>query len=331
MHVRIMAWIISVINFFLCLTPGGLQPRLVKAKFAVLSNPVAGFQTDALLIWRGGEILHEEYLNGCDENTVHDTSAITRTVLAALVGIAIDEGYIKSVDQKVVDFYPDVAIAPGQESKRDMTIGHLLAMTSGIDDTAAVDEFWNAPDLGKVIFALPQEADPGTKPYFRSYRSATVELLSGLLTRALGGRSALEYANEKLFGPLGITNAKWESNVDGTSRCTVGLSLAPRDMLRFGLLYLNEGNFEGKQIVPAAWVRQSRPGVRESKDYWDREAFSNHFYAHEGTSYAARGAGGQFIVIDPDNNTVIVRTGNEDAELGFFQFILPLLRILFRG
>jgi len=110
--------------------------------------------------------------------------------------------------------------------------------------------------------------------------------------------------------------------------------MTTRDMLRFGLLYLNEGNFEGRQIVPAAWVAQSRPPTRTDtglQTYYDRESYRNAFASHEGTSFAARGAGGQFIIIDPDNNTIIVRTGEYGLELGFFQFIIPLLRILVFG
>lgn len=329
MHVKLMAWIVSILNFFLCLSPSGLNPRLVKAKFAVLANPVAGFHTDALLIWRDGELLHEEYQNGYDENTPHALGSVTKSVLSALIGIAAGEGRIKGADQKVIDFYPDAAIAPGQESKRDMTIAHLLNMTSGLDSAGIDDAFWDAPDLGKAIFELPQEAAPGTK---FAYLGVTAGLLSSLLTRAVGGKSALEYANEKLFGPLGITGAQWESEADGTSWGSSGLSLKPRDMLRIGLLYLNNGSFDGKQILPAAWVSQSRPAARDPKqEYWSRESLNYCFYAHEGTSYAARGSGGHFIVVDPDNNTVIVRTGTYGVELGFFQFILPLLRILFCG
>jgi len=110
--------------------------------------------------------------------------------------------------------------------------------------------------------------------------------------------------------------------------------MTTRDMLQFGLLYLNGGYFEGRQIVPAQWVAQSRPPTRTERGlrtYYDRHSYRNAFAAHEGTSFAARGAGGQFIVIDPDNNTIIVRTGEYDQELGFFQFIFPLLRILILG
>jgi len=332
MHIRIMAWTMSLIGFFACFAPAGMQPRLMKAHFAILANPVAGFETNSLLVWRDGEIVREAYYNGFDENILHPVYSITRTVLKTLVGIAIDEGYIEGIDQRVTDFFPDVEIVPGQESKRDMTIEHLLTKTSGIEAWWD-DPVWYAPDLGAAIFALPQETAPGELFRFQSgFRSTTMELLSALLSRAIGGRSALEFANEHLFGPLGITNVEWESNADGTSRGTIGLELTPRDMLRFGLLYMNEGCFEGRQIVPAAWVAQSRPGPADNRqNYWDREPFGYHFFVHEGTSFVARGAGGQFIVIDPDNNTIIVRTGELALELGFFQFILPLLRILLCG
>ena len=331
LHIRIMAWTMSLISFFACFAPARMQPRFVKAHFAVLANPVAGFETNSLLIWRDGEIVHEAYYNGFDENTLHPLYSITRTVLKALVGIAIEEGYIQSIDQRVTDFFPDVAIAPGQESKRSMTIEHLLTKSSGLD-ALWDDPVWDTQDdLGAAIFALPQEAAPGEFVRFRSYRSATMELLGALLSRAIGGRSVLEYANEVLFGPLGITNVEWESNADGSSRATTGLSLTPRDMLRFGLLYLNEGYFEGRQVVPAAWVAQSRPEPADDRqNYWDRDSYGYHFFPHEGTSFVARSSG-QFIVIDPDNNTVIVRTGTFALELGFFQFILPLLWILIRG
>ncbi|MCL2194667.1 MAG: beta-lactamase family protein [Oscillospiraceae bacterium] len=330
MHLHIMAWISSILVFFVGIVPVGLQPRFVAANLAMLANPVAGFETNALLIWQDDELVHETYFNGFDINTLHPVHAITRTVLKALVGIAIAQGYIEGVDQHVTDFYPEVEIAPGQESKRDMTVAHLLTMTSGLDAHQSDHPVWSAPDIGAAIFALPQEAAPGELVRFRSYRSVTIELLSALLARAVG-RSAHAYANDVLFGPLGITDVHWEALADGTSRSTIGLYLTPRDMLRFGLLYLNDGVFAGQQIIPEAWVVASRPVPRTCsglRTYWGRDSYANAFAAHEGTSFVARGAGGQFIIIDPDNNAVTVRTGTYANELGFFQFFFPLLRML---
>jgi len=177
MHITIMAWMMSIIGFFACIAPTGLQPRLMKAQFAILSNPVAGFETNSLLVWRDGEIIHEAYFNCFDENALQPVHAITRSVLKSLVGIAIEEGYIESIHQRITDFFPDVAIVPGQESKRDMTVEHLLTMTSGLD-APWDDPVWNAPGLGAAIFALPQETAPGeVAGGFRRFYSATMELL----------------------------------------------------------------------------------------------------------------------------------------------------------
>lgn len=328
MHIRIMAFTMSLISVLSFIAPASLQPRLMQAHFAMLANPVAGFETNSLLVWRDGEIVQEAYFNGFDENTLHPVYSITRTVLKALVGIAIEQGYIQGIDQPVVDFFPEVDIAPGQESKLNMTVEHLLTKSSGVWAPWDDPVWYTTDDLGAALFALPLVSEPGVFQFQSGFRSATTELLSALLSRAIGGRTALEFAAEHLFAPLGITQVQWEENADGTSRGTVGLSLTPRDMLRFGLLYLNEGYFEGQQVLTAAWVAQSRPGPAENRrNYWDRDDYGYDFFTHEGTSFVTRAGGGQFIVIDPDNNTVIVRTGTFAYELGFFQFFIPLLPI----
>jgi len=332
MHTRIMAFLIGILNRGLGIAPAGLRPRLVRAKFALIANPNAGFQTDSLLIWRGGKLLHEEYRDGYDENKPHFLHSGTWAVLSALTGIAIEQGHIQGVDQKVADFYPDVEIAPGQESKRDLTVKHLLTMTTGLDDITIEDEaFWDAPDPGKAIFALPFAAAPNKALNHRIASGLSVGLLSGLLTRAVG-KSVLAYANETLFGPLGITKAGWEAGENGVYSAW-GLHLTSRDMLRLGQLYLNEGRFEGRQIIPAAWVAQSRPAAegRGKRAYWDQAPYGYHFFPFEGNGFAARGYGGQYIVVDPDSNTVIVRTGTYGPELGFFRYLFPLLRMLLTG
>ena len=271
--------------------------------YSLRSQGVGRPENDSLLVLHRGRLVYEHYEEGEGEDSLFPVYSCTKTVVSALVGIAIKEGYIDSVDQKVAEFYPEAVIAPGQESKADMTIRHLLTMTSGLpqDLEAHCDDCMGAPDVGLAAFETPQAAAPGEKFLYSS--NPGMQCLGGILERRTG-RTLSEYARVKLFEPLGITSVVWEHLSDGSSRAGSGIEMTARDMLRLGHLYLNDGCWDGLRILPEGWVEQSKPGS-SGYGYLICDYGSDWFL---GGSLEARGYGGQWITICPKRGLVVART-----------------------
>ena len=318
--------------------PPWLRPRLLEGVMMFKGLRNINLLNDSVLVLYKGQLVYESYAEGWDKDTRHFMASVTKSVVSALAGIAIGEGYIRGLEQKVIDFFPEAVIAPGQESKRDMTVEHLLTMTSGLpDDRYATDYKWWEPgeadhfDTGLSSFQAPQVTKPGEA--FAYNTGIGMQTLGCLVSRAVG-RSLYDYAKEKLFDPLGMTSVTWDAvPADGSNYGGMGVHMTPRDMLRFGYLYLNYGRWEDAQILPAWWVAQSGPlgSARHSygRLFWNFDLFPFD------SSYEAEGAMGQYIMILPEYDTVAVRTGSagpviralantEGATLDFLIGLLPL-------
>ncbi|MCL2300525.1 MAG: beta-lactamase family protein [Firmicutes bacterium] len=295
--------------------PAWFIPPVAKTAY-VFQRPINGnVFSDSVLVLHKGKLAYEDYAEGWDKDTPHQMYSVTKSIVSALVGVAIGEGKIKGVDQKVIDFFPEAKIAPGQESKRDMTIEHLLTHTSGLSgdgDKEAMEYVWWEPgslgkayDSGIAAFETPQVAAPGK---VHSYSSgAGMQTLACLVSRAVK-MNLFEYAKKKLFGPLGMTSVAWDAAADGNNYGGFGLSMTPRDMLRFGYLYLNNGRWEDKQIIPADYVTRTPPRSKAAQAYG--YLFWNTTLLPFDASYEASGSFGQFIAVMPEWDAVIVRTGS---------------------
>lgn len=260
-------------------------------------------QPDSYLILRNGYLISETYFHGYDKDTAHTLYSITKSVLSALVGIAIGEGYITGADQKVRDFFPEVSLAEDSQHKKEMTVEHLLTMTSGIRGDKAWDELTASENVGGEIFALAQKELPGEKFL---YDSTATHLLGILVSRATG-KPLFDYAKEKLFDPLGISSVFWGLDAQGNYNGGNDISMTPRDMLRFGYLYLNYGRWGDKQIIPADWVAQTPPQLQQSGAY-GRLFWANEENPEDG--YEAAGFEGQYIAIFPELDMVVVVTNS---------------------
>jgi CubicO group peptidase (beta-lactamase class C family) len=229
----------------------------------------------SLLIYKDGTLVYETYLTGEDENwgtstgltkhsinDLHDLRSITKSIVSACVGIAINQGKIKSTDQKIFDFFKEYA-ALDTGLKQQLTVGNLLNMTSGLRWNEDVP--YNNPENSEIqmtksdnpvkfILSQPIVIKPGTK---WNYNGGAVQLLAYILEKATG-KPLDQYANENLFIPLGIKSFYWH-NFPGTkvAEAASGLRLRSRDALKFAIMYQQKGIWEGKQIVPAAWIEQS--------------------------------------------------------------------------
>jgi len=280
-----------------------LWPAGLEYLYRLRSQGVGRPEHDSFLVLHRGALVYERYGENEGEDSLFPVFSCTKTVVSALAGIALKEGHIASVDQKVSDFYPDAVIAPGQESKLTMTVRHLLTMTSGLpaDLEPHCDDCIGAPDVGLAAFETPQAAAPGEKFLYSS--NPGMQCLGGIIERRTG-LSLREYAQEKLFGPLGITSVVWEALGDGSSRAGTGIQMTARDMLRIGHLYLNNGVWDGQRLLPEGWVAQSKPGG-SGYGYLICDYGSDWFL--EG-SYEARGYGGQWITVCEKRGLVIART-----------------------
>jgi CubicO group peptidase (beta-lactamase class C family) len=267
-----------------------------------------------LIILKNDELIVEKYMNGGGPDQIHDIRSASKSILSAVLGIAIKDGYIDSIDQKIIDFFPEYITDELDPKISDLKIRHLITMKSGfnIKETAkAYQQLYKSSDWVEHILHLPFRATPGKK---FNYNSFNTHLLSATITKATG-MSTLEYATSALFSPLSITKVKWEKDPKGYCIGGWGLSLKAQDMVKFGALYLNNGLFKGIQVVPSEWIKSSTiertgmigtyySGWNKSYGYgflWWVKRVGNHI----DISFAM-GHGGQRIAIIPKVNAVLV-------------------------
>jgi CubicO group peptidase (beta-lactamase class C family) len=248
---------------------------------------------DSLLIARHGRLVLDAYYAPRSPDLPHPLNSATKSAIGTLLAITYQDGLLDSFDHRALDFFPERNPAAMDDRKRAITVQNLLDMTSGIDWTEPLDgppttsiEMRRSPDSIKFILDRPMSKTPGDT---FNYNSGNSQLLSAIITK-LTGMSARDYAKEKLFTPLGITTASsWGSEFTTTSSWTSeshrltmggsGLSMVPRDMAKIGYLYLRNGEWEGKRLLPSDWVdkplhatidmkRPRAPDLRYSNSFW---------------------------------------------------------------
>ena len=270
------------------------------------------FDIDSILVVKNGNLTVEEYLTEDYNSTdLHSVYSVTKSVVSALIGIAIEEGYIESVDQKMLDFFQDVNVL-NKTNKENVTIEHLLTHTSGVywrEDqlpySSAENSFnlmTDSPNWVEFLLNLSMENEPGT---VRNYNSGDSHLLSAILTNATGTSTYL-YAKEHLFDPLGIKELEWYQDPQGIFFGGSYLRLTPRSMAKFGYLYLNNGTWDQEQLVSKEWVLNSSR-VHVTLDDWTSYGYQWYVYPQV-NSYLALGYQQQIIWITPEYDLVIVFT-----------------------
>jgi CubicO group peptidase (beta-lactamase class C family) len=288
----------------------GFDPALLATAFNVARVQQ---RLTSMLVVRNGFLVAEEYFAGKEDTTLTNVYAVTTSFLSALVGIAIDAGYIESPDQTIEDFLVPAVVPDLDAAHRAITIRDLLTMTSGLEWQEETD-LAIAQATGAVWeFALgkPVVEQAGARI---NYNSGAASLLSVILTRATG-METLAYARQALLGPLGIDSLAWRKD-GGYWYGASSMQMRPRDMAKLGALFVNGGVSDGRSIVPTAWVQQSltpiealgvpyRYGPIESTTYgfmwWiDRQPVREAFFAW--------GWGGQFVYCVPALRLVVVTT-----------------------
>ncbi|HEY7285035.1 MAG TPA: serine hydrolase [Vicinamibacterales bacterium] len=228
----------------------------------------------AVLIEHDGRLVYEEYFSGKDEKwgvplrdtshsreLRHDLRSVTKSVVSALVGIAAASGAIRSLDTPLLDYFPAYEDLQTPERRR-ITIRHALTMSAGFEWNEEIpyndpknDEIRMGRSKDPVRYVLARQivAAPGTT---WRYSGGTTQVLGAIVEKATGQPLA-EYAEQVLWSPLGITDVEWLGNLAGLPSAASGLRLRPRDLAKFGSLYIHDGTWHGGQVVPADWVRES--------------------------------------------------------------------------
>jgi CubicO group peptidase (beta-lactamase class C family) len=285
-----------------------------------------GLPLDSYLVVRHGYIVYEDYPSAFTADNSHILHSVSKSFTSALIGIAIDEGYIPNVDEPVVNFFSDRTIANLDDRKQRMTVRHLLNMRAGLE----WDE-WSHPytdpqnDLHQMIFSAdciqfmldrPMAAEPGTTWV---YNTGASHLLAGIIQETTG-QIPLAFAFDHLFGPLGITHAFWTRDRNGLNFGGSELHLRPRDMAKFGLLYLNEGEWDGDQIIPPEWVVQSQ---RSATQPWSGTGYGYQWWKQLSMgTFEARGLHSQWIIVHPEYDLVVVQTASDfDGEINVFGLV----------
>ena len=209
----------------------------------------------SLLIVRNGYVVLDAYFYPFGEGQEHDVASVTKSVTSTLIGIAIAEHKLSGVQQPVLSFFPERKFDNHDNRKDRITIENLLSMTSGLDchvdhGEITLKEMMQSKDWVQFMLDRPIVAEPGSK---FEYCSGGMHLLSGIISKATG-TSALEFARSELFEPLGIEDLIWPSDPQGVSRGWGDLHLRPRDMAKIGYLWLNQGRWESRQIVPTDYM-----------------------------------------------------------------------------
>jgi CubicO group peptidase (beta-lactamase class C family) len=259
----------------------------------------------AVLVVKDGKLIVEKYFEGATKYSAFNVHSVTKSVTAALVGLAIKHDYIKSEHELILPFFPEYEIVDKKRPKHRLTIKHLLSMRGG---WAGGD---GAQTVAQCILTENLHKEPGTE--FK-YFTGSQNILSAIITKSTK-QSTKAFADEYLFAPLGIQNAFWRKH--GGYYCGGDESyFTARDLARFGKLYLDKGNVDGKQLVDSAWIEKSFTSYTDaSKEFRSLKAYDEVGYGlcwwlfkiKDGkTIYSARGKGGQHIMLVPEKNMVVV-------------------------
>jgi CubicO group peptidase (beta-lactamase class C family) len=313
----------------------GMNPVLLDSAYILAGE--AGF-IDGLVIIKNGFLVGENYYNGFNKTTPHNVMSVSKSFLSAITGIALEQGFLDSLEEKVLPYFPEYLNSEIDSVKYRITIRHLLTMRMGIKGEAADNyaEYWrlyNSDNWIRETIETPLTSLPGQK---MSYNTFQTHLLSGIITKATG-RSTRAYAAANLFQPMGIDLDDWEQDPQGYYFGGNSMHFAPQEMAVLGWLYLNKGRINGVQVVPSDWITLTlSPSTNFSHpNEWGE--LKNYNYAYlwwlgeigGEAIFMGYGYGGQFVVVFPELNMVVVTTARNlvdpeistNQELAIFNLI----------
>jgi CubicO group peptidase (beta-lactamase class C family) len=292
-----------------------------SAALARLIDFGAGQNLDSLLIARHGKIVLDAAYAPYSSDTPHVVNSVTKAVVGTLAAIALKHGVLDSTSHPVLPFFGERNAANADDRKSAITLQSLLDMTSGLawqeplsdERPDSMIDMERSPDWVQFILDRPMAHAPGES---FNYNSGNPHLLSAILTKVTG-MSTEDYAKAKLFGPLGINRWQWRRDPQGISIGGYGLALLPRDMAKFGYLYLRRGEWEGKLLIASDWVEQvSHATVDMHASFDPALRYSNFFWVRPGRQvYWANGYHCQTIMVYPALDLVAVTTARGNCAL----------------
>lgn len=273
---------------------------------------IKGSEIHSILIIRHGYLVEEVYFHPFHRDFRHHLYSTTKSFTSSLIAIAMREGLIKSLDQKVLDFFPESQAYTIDPRKKELTIRHLLTMTGGLEEENLSDlnnsvyEISFSTDWLRFALELPLVSKAGQ--YF-SYNSINSHILSAIIQKVSGMKSS-EFAEKYLFGPIGITNYGWSTDSQMINVGGWGLSLTPSDMARLGYLYLKQGKWNNRQIIPVDYLEKATSAQESFTNLWNSTyGYGYQFWIDSFGGYSTRGRHGQYIITMPEQDMVVVFTG----------------------
>jgi len=280
----------------------------------------SGLEVNSVIVIRHGYIVYEKYFRApWNKDRIHNIYSCTKSVMSSLVGIAVQQGKIKSLNDKMVDYFPNRTIQNLDERKKSIALLNLMTMKAGFDWAERTYPYTDprnpmvqahrSNDIIQFVLDRPMATQPGT---IWAYNGGCSQIFSAIVTNKTG-MSTLEFAKKNLFSPLGITKFTWRTDRQGIYDAGGGLSMTPRDMAKYGYLILNRGFWEGKQIIPADFVAESvkthttfNPNAGYGYQSWWTVPLDGYYYA--------AGIRGQKIYVMEKQDMVLVTTGNLPEE-----------------
>ena len=280
-------------------------------------------KTVAFLIIKNDTIQYEKYFNDYNQSSVVASFSMAKSVTSILIGCAIADGYIKSVDEPITNYIPELK----ENGLEGVTIENLLQMTSGIkfkesyaNPFGDAATYYYGRNLEKAIFKRELESEPGEE---YSYSSGDTQILGMILQRALKDKTITAYLEEKIWKPLGMEyDATWSlDKKDGLEKTFCCINARARDFSKIGRLYLNKGKWGSKQIVPEEWVERSitpdtETGVKYYKYQW--------WLPTQNGDFMAKGILGQYVYVNPDKNLIIVRLGKNYGNVNWSELFVGI-------
>jgi CubicO group peptidase (beta-lactamase class C family) len=283
-----------------------------KYLVAMLRNiQSAKLDLHSLLIIRNGYMISEVYWEPYHRGTTHDIKSASKSIMSALVGIALEKKSLKGLDQKITEFFPEYVDEP---LKKDISLRDLLTMRSGLNwqEGAGPSPF----DI-KNWRMVSMRDKPGGR---FEYNTALPHMMSAILTKT-SKTSTRDFAGSFLFSPLGVKGYEWKKGDDGYYCGGSEIFMTPRDMAKFGYLFLRNGSWSGVQVVPSSWIRESTSGkvkLASGNGFYTGLDYGYWWWVQE-KAYMAWGAGGQYIIVRPDLDLVVVITANSFDKINRYQ------------
>jgi CubicO group peptidase (beta-lactamase class C family) len=300
-----------------------------KTKKAEFDDLLQSTGTTGFVVIQDDIVLYERYFNGENRESIVTSFSISKVLISALLGIAISEGYISNVDESVTRYIPELS----DRGFDAVTIRHLLTMSSGIRYNGDLypwsdkPKIYYWPSLRELALGVTIEREPGKFFQYNDYHS----LLLGMILERATRKTVAAYLEDKLWKPLGMDYpASWsvDSEENKFEKMGAGFNARTIDLAKIGRLYLHKGNWNGRQIIPDVWVKESTeidPDISQKKDYYkyydvswgpffksEKEYYKYFWWGYskdESCDFFAMGNLGQFIYISPAKKTIIVRVG----------------------